>query len=312
MRPPRRGPLLFTLVLAVALPAAGAADPIAYGSRHGVNGPFSELWIWDLATGDATPVGVFGSGGFLVQHLALDLEGRLYGIDQDLRLVEVDPLTAGVTVIGPLDEPGPIFFRGLAFDACGRLWATGYTFQGEPGSSEVERWLFEIDPETGHLERLATGDDYEIFSLVGRGTRLWGQGVDGLVVVELEGLSVRTIGGGAAPGGVPLGLGFAADGVLWGTSAIPPPPITVPPGFGQYAFTLDRATGEPTLVTEQIPVPTGDFAILPPAGFCGGPSALPIPALGRSGAMALALLLAAAGMLWIARPWHRDCSLWRR
>jgi hypothetical protein len=284
------------VLLAVAPPATGAADPIAYGSNFPGE---TELITWDLAAGTFAVVGPMGLGDVPVRHFTFGPDGTLYGIDHEQgRLLTLDPLSGQATVVGPFDDPDPIVFGGFAADACGRLWATGSTSDGDPGC-EVDHWLFGIDPATGHLERLASGDSYELYGLAGRGEQLWGLVSDGLVRIDLHDLSVHEIGDSFL--GYPRGLGFAADGALWGSTWVPPPPITLPPNAGQYTLTVDLATGAPDIVGTWIPIPSGDFTIGPPLGNCFGGAPLAVPALGPLGVGALVLLLACGGLLMIAR-----------
>lgn len=229
-----------------------------------------------------------------IRHVAFGPDGTLYGIDRDLqRLVTLDPGTGQATVVGPFDDPGPIEFLGLAADACGRLWATGFELVDGPGSA-AEYWLVGIDPVTGHLERLATGDSYQIFSLAARGETLYGQGTAGLLLIDPHDLSVHEIGG--ASEGVPQGLAFAADGTLWGTSIEP----LLPGNLDHFAYTIDPESGERTVVTVGA-VPSSDFAIMPPTGRCLGVSPLEVPAAGPTGLAVLALLLALGAMVTLRR-----------
>lgn len=118
--------------------------------------------------------------------------------------------------------------------------------------------------------------------------------------IELHDLSVHGIGGSGFQG-TPRGLDFSADGMLWGTRFVPPPPISLPPYAGLFTYTVDLATGAIDGVGANVPIPSGGFAIASTPGACLGESPLAVPALGPLGTMALALLLAGGGLRMIAR-----------
>lgn len=172
-------------------------------------------------------------------------------------LIDVDPATGAGTLIGSLGSFGPV--SEIEFRADGVLF-------GATGAGSAN--LIVIDPATGGETLVGNhGQSGATNGLEFVGATLYGsffasggpaaQGGDGtpdtlLVTIDQADASLTVIG--TITGFFPVrGLAYdEATGTMYGVGtpvlAPPPPPATAPEGLGDVLFTVDLATGAPTVV----------------------------------------------------------------
>jgi hypothetical protein len=277
------GPGLRAIVLALSLsaPTAVYAEVLAWTTVSG------QLALLDLETGQAVEIGLLG---IQLGKLALDPSGTLYAIDlYQPRFVEVDTATGLATVVGDLGI-APFQPVGFTADACGRLWLTG-TATGTTN-------LYQVDPTTGQAT-LVVELASSVSGLTARGEELLG--MVSTPVTSVVRIDPAT---GAVSVELPLTGGsfgtFALDrtpeGDLWGF-AFPLVPIDPLPS---YIFRIGQDGTTEITYPPTVSFPYLGLAIGPPAGFCGSGEPPAVPAASPLGLVALAAVLAAAG-LWLRR-----------
>lgn len=277
------GPGLRAIVLALSLsaPTAVYAEVLAWTTVSG------QLALLDLETGQAVEIGLLG---IQLRKLALDPSGTLYAIDLNQpRFVEVDTATGLATVVGDLGI-APFQPVGFTADACGRLWLTG-TATGTTN-------LYQVDPTTGQATLVV-----ELASSV-RGLTARGEELLGMVSTPVTSVVRIDPATGAVSVELPLTGGsfgtFALDrtpeGDLWGF-AFPLIPIDPLPS---YIFRIGQDGTTEITYPPTVSFPYLGLAIGPPAGFCGSGEPPAVPAASPLGLVALAAVLAAAG-LWLRR-----------
>jgi hypothetical protein len=278
------GPGLRAIVLALSLSAPTAVYPevLAWTNASG------QLALLDLETGQADAIGPLGEK---VGKLALDPSGTLYAIDDfnnPPRFLEVDTATGLATVVGDLGI-APFQPVGFTADACGRLWLTG-TATGTTN-------LYQVDPTTGQAT-LVVELASSVSGLTARGEELLGMvSTPVTAVVRIDpatgAVSVELPLTGGSFG--PFALDRTPEGDLWGFGAVFVPIDPVPRG-------IFRIGPDGTHTFPYVPsvFPYLGLAIGPPAGFCGSGEPPAVPAASPLGLVALAAVLAAAG-LWLRR-----------
>lgn len=253
------------------------ADGVLFGTTGART---ANLITIDPATGAETLVGQHDPGAINGLEFVGD---TLYGsyFNSQARdgvapyfLVTVDQTDASLTTIGELEGYFPI--RGLAYDEeTATLYGVGIPLDlaGEPeGFSDV---LFTIDPATAATTAI---------------------GPTGFFLGALEFGPDGTLYGGTEGGG-----GGLSDGVSRAPAGWQSGEVRETVGGGAELVTIDLATGAGTAVG-----PTGFPAVsglsfVPPAEQGGGASVLEIPTASSLGLAALALLLAAAGLVAVRR-----------
>lgn len=256
----------------------------------------------DYSTGELTPIGPLGLPDLHSVALAFLPSGDLVAVAGSAgELLSVDPATGQATVIGPLGID-PVGFPDLAADACGRLWMLA--FPPENGGAG-EPLLFQIDPTTGAAEPKGTlplptagiaANGEQLYSLLEEHPT---EGVKRILLIDPETLAlveVTEVPHILVGSFVTFALDFdhQADLIDLGVFV---PGITAPPWPSVRRMSL---SGE--LELEASPA---DFrralAIAPPGGACFGGTALPIPAVSRSGLFVLALFIALGGAVLVWR-----------
>ncbi len=185
-------------------------------------GGTDHLWMIDLDSGLPTDMGPVGYGN--VEALAFAPNGTLYGIDAVREeLITIDLVTGAGSQVGYLgvEIDGP----GLAFDVLGNLWMVDNSTQN----------LYSVDPRSGHATIIGTLGQ-QVTGLAARGMQLFGLGGDGTNNL----VTINTATGAATPvgslGTVTVqngGLGFDAEGSLWGiTDTIPATVFNIDTGSG--------------------------------------------------------------------------------
>lgn len=296
------------------------AEPVGYvvNSDDPSDDAFSLVRV-DLATGDHT---VIGDTGYIdVEGLAFAPGGSLYAVDDATKtLLTIDPETGQATPVGSGDgnlglATGPEQGRdfGLTFDPDGTLWL----------SSDVTGEVWRVDPDTGELTPVVTassgtattsaGGDGKSHSssqphltgLASCGGPLYGISVSNgqnLYRMNRDPYEIQEVG----PLGAELefddgGLGFDADGTLWGiadryTYQEPGTSETTVLEEPSIIFTVDPDTGAATRTATTV-VGVESLAIASPGACAPGQGSHnpthPIPAHSGAG---LALLILALGL----------------
>ena len=231
------------------LPLCASADPIGYASGY------SDLYRVDMASGQATVVGVIGFND--VEGLAFAPDGTLFGVVDATAgtggaatdfLIRINPSSGQGTLVGPLglagQGPAGNLDYGLAFTCDGKLWA----------SSDTTGELWEVNRSSGSAHRVgATGQ--AISGLAASPDGLFGISVGAtpsLFRIDTTDASA-TLVGQLNVGGVvdDAGLDFASDGQLW--AVLDPEPAAVGPsravrvstelGRANLASTVNAAVG---------------------------------------------------------------------
>ena len=247
-----------TLVLAVSGIHANAGT-VAYGEA------FDTLYVIDLATRNATPIGAAGSwsGAAIanVEGLTYGPNGKLYAVSDTLlkALMTIDPATGLANVIGPLGggaglgDSGQGTFNvldlGLTFTCDGRLWlSSGFT-----GS------FWQVDPSTGATTKVGNLGA-TITGLTARGNQVFGAGSQddpNLYSINLttgQAIAVGPYGQGLNPI-TTASPGFDTTGKLWSVlDNVPPLPPTQTPQWSTLATISTK--GALTTVGD-ITAPTG-------------------------------------------------------
>lgn len=302
-----------TLVLAVSgIPAN--AGPTGYGEA------FDTLYAVELATRNATPIGVAGSWGGAsianVEGLTYSPNGKLYAVSDTLlkALVTIDPATGLASVIGPLGGSAglgdtgqgafDVLDLGLTFTCDGRLWlSSGYT-----GS------FWQVDPATGATTKIGNLGA-TITGLTARGNQVFGAGSQdspNLYSIDLtngQATSVGPYGQGLDPI-TTASPGFDTSGRLWSIlDNVPPLPPAQTPQWSTLATISSKgaltAVGDittptglkyPSNVTQLPYVGLKGLAITSPCSVAKTAALDPAPATSPASLLALALLvLFAAG-----------------
>lgn len=121
-----RQPWIAGLVVTVlAMSAAPGRAGVLWG-----NDDLGNLFTVDIPTGQAT---LIGNSGLVLNDIAWDAHGNLYGIDYDY-LYKINPADASVMQVGPIGSEQAV---ALVFDEHGTLWAAGSS-------------MLKLDPATGH------------------------------------------------------------------------------------------------------------------------------------------------------------------
>jgi hypothetical protein len=287
---------LFAGWMAVVAPAV--AQPAGVTITHEAEGPV--LQRVDLETGELDPIGPLGLPGRVIVAVAFLPSGELVGVDsaQD-ELVRIDPESGQGTVVGALGvdwnlEDNP---ADLAADACGRLWMI------RPALDQLSSELYRLDPLTGAAESHGTFSP-AVFGLAAAGETLYGiaeLGVEDPRLVSLDPLT-STVVEVAVIEGLSFfrtrSLDFRGDLELvdygWRFAPVPVPPLQT-----TVRFDLTGEVGH--VITHPSDPARLGLAVAPPPGQCVGGSPLPIPTASPLGLAALALGLAAAGALTLAR-----------
>jgi sugar lactone lactonase YvrE len=232
---------LVAIAASLSVIGSAGADPTGY-SANKVDQP--GFYAIDLATGAATLIGPMPQ----VNGLAFAPDGRLFGVVDTGTdsLVTIDPTTAAVTPIGPLNLPSgnDVLNTGLTFGADGRLWMSAGASTGQTSFNE---W-YELDPATGQalgagqvlLQGLVGDPNERVFALAARcdGAIFGMDGDEQLYQIDPDAALATAIGAPANAVTIPSGIDFASDGALWGIT------------FGANAdtnpsqvFRIDPATG---------------------------------------------------------------------
>lgn len=158
-----------------------APDGTVYGTNHDSD-QATELFTLDLATGNATIVGMIGSGQHDINGMTWRSDGVLAGIDRITNaLVTIDPSSAALGSVAVLDPIlGSVGGMTRAGDAV--YFTTSGPGAGPAGSNE----LYTID--------LFTGDHDLVGSL---SPTITGVGISGLAVPEPATLMLLIMGGAA-------------------------------------------------------------------------------------------------------------------
>ena len=280
--------LLLTLILIPV--SASAVTGFSVRSDEG-----DDLFMIDLETGDATPIGPTGFGD--IECLTFNLEGdTLYGVndDGDGLLVTCSPETGACSEVGSLGvEAGEC---GIAFDCDGNLFVSS-------GGGGEEAVFYSVNPETGQ----ATEIGFQGLNVRGLTARLG----DDLCPSGVFGLGVTSDTPDASLGCMDLvtgeyqeigplineelfcgGIDFDANGeVLWGIN-------DGEEGLSPDIFTIDPETGEATVITQTLDG-FESLAIAPP--FCEEPQITEIPTLSEWGLIAMAAILGIVGLIFANR-----------
>ncbi len=205
--------LCSALAAMLALPASGWAGGPQPGDLLGSTGQIGGSLIdVDPGTGAGTLIGSLGSLG-PVTEIEFRADGVLFGATGggSANLIVIDPATGGETLVGNHGQSGAT--NGLEFVGAtlyGSFFASGGPAQGGDGLPET--LLVTIDPTDASLTVIGT--------------------ITGFFPVR--------------------GLAYdEAAGTMYGigTPALaPPPPATAPEGLNDVLFTVDLATGAPTVV----------------------------------------------------------------
>jgi hypothetical protein len=298
-----------TLALAVSgIPAN--AGTVAYGEA------FDTLYVVDLTTRNASPIGVAGSWGGAtianVEGLTFSPNGKLYAVSDTLfkALMTIDPATGQASVIGPLGggaglgDSGQGTFDvldlGLTFTCDGRLWlSSGYT-----GS------FWQVDPATGATTRIGKLGA-TITGLTARGNQVFGAGSQdspNLYSIDLasgQATAVGPYGQGLNPI-TTASPGFDTSGKLWSVlDNVPPLPPTQTPQWSTLAtispkgalatvgdITTPTGIKYPSNVTQLPYVGLKGLAIASPCAVARTAVLDPAPATSPTGLAILMLLIA--------------------
>ena len=135
--------------------------------------------------------------GFVTPYgIAFDVDGTAYslnnwfdGVPEDCfsQLIKMDLETGATWPIGPVHD---INFAGPEFDACGNLWATGFTV-GPPEGGPIYVWgdsyLYRIDKNTGEKTQIGDTGHTEWMDLdFDSDGRLWGTFGNDLYIIDTE------------------------------------------------------------------------------------------------------------------------------
>ncbi len=213
----------------------------------------SHLYKIDLATGEATDIGIVSSKNIDVEGLALSSrDGMLYGASTQnpAGLVKIDPETADATFF-PVDQSVWRKVEGMAFDGSStHLFAVTdtspdklYSVSLEPGSEGETTLIGTLDIDAGlKIETIAihpvTGKAYVTAGKDDTVSKIFEIDLsDGSIIashwLQDGGLDVPNI----------EGLSFDSNGTLWGFQS-----------QGGGIFTIDPATGESTFVADSLGV----------------------------------------------------------
>lgn len=305
---PRARFLLAVGILTLPLLAgvANAAAPFAYASA------FRGLYRVDLATGEATQLGTYGSiGGRTVvdvEGLALMPDGTLFGVsDANKAVVRFAPGSSRVSSVASLDPSLTGFASldlGLAASCEGQLFM----------SADVHRKLWRLNPADGTVQLVAdlpaaiSGLTYRNGFLYGLAIASPGPEAQALYRIDPATGAATRLGTITTSRSIQdAGLDFDADGRLWATFDYNPPSSGSQADYSDLAR-LDPQTGAVLSRTAVSNVERfEDFeglAIAPPV--CspdgnGASPALPVPIGSRLGTALLALALLALGVLGARR-----------
>lgn len=287
MRPWPR--LLMAVVLLV--PAFAAAQPFGYVVDSDGVTTAHDLYRIDLSTGALTLLGpvrpAVGPTYVDVEGLALSPSGELYAVDDALDvLLRLDTSNGRATLVGPLGTsglgPAGNLDYGLAFTCDGRLWL----------SSDTLPRLWEVNLATG--EAIAPRDlPVGLTGLAGRGSLLYGMGIDGNLYRYSPSSGVATQVG---PLGIPAfddgGLDFDADGNLWAIAEY----IPSNPALPSRIYRVDAQTGAATFVANSKTGIEG-LAIAPPACLDRFNNAQTVPGPGPFALLLLVLTCAGLALV---------------
>lgn len=305
--------LTLLLLLSIAASASVCAETIGFGVNSRGNATDSKLvnalWRINLQNGDVDYVG--WTGYLDLEALAMDLDGTLYGADDESKtLVRVSKVTGIAVPVGGVTnrnnmglslQPGMDF--GMDFDCQGTAWVV----------SDVQQSLFQANMETGRLTRVGERGSLgaPITDIAIRGQRVYGIGVGltgsgspaapNLYRIDLDNATAELIGplGSAVSPYNNAGLAFDEDGTLW---AITDRRATPAGDFGSEILRIDPETGVAERVAETI-VGVESLAITTPAacdvdGDRGAPTdATPVSVLTPAWLVLLALLVLALGVV---------------
>jgi hypothetical protein len=294
MRPLRD--LLLAGLMAL-LPLSALAEPVGY-----VVG-FDRLYRVDLATGQATSIGLIGFRD--VEGLALDANGTLYGVADATAegggsltdfLVRINTASGEGTLIGPLSGlggagPGGNLDYGLTLTCDGRLWL----------SSDTTRQLWEVNPANA-VTRLVGNTAQTISGLAGLGNQLYGVSVESgpsLYSIDSNTAQATLIGALNVGGDVAdAGLDFDASGRLW--AALDPEPIELE---ASRFVRIDPITGAGTVVSTSSVAEVGmeGLAIAAPGACNAQPVPSEISSVPGPGLPLLALLAVVAAFVGLRR-----------
>ena len=207
---------LAAATLTLASGSAAAAETSAYAVG------FDTLFRIELATGQATRIGAFGTLGSPdaviadVEGIAFAPDGTLYGVsDSQKVLVRINLATGAATPVGalrqgdtPIASPTESLDFGLAFTCDGRMWL----------SSDSRSRLWEVSPLNGQV-RYVGETGARISGLAARGNEMVGIGVEGDSGIYRIDLATgrATLMTRLTPSAsfLDAGLDFDSDGRLW-------------------------------------------------------------------------------------------------
>lgn len=214
-----RHPLIPGLIV-TALAAAGVP---AHAGVLWANDDRGNLFTVDISTGQATLV---GNSGLVLNDIAWDAQGNLYGIDYDY-LYAIDPADASLTALGAIGEP----VVALVVDEAGTLWAAGSS-------------LLRLNPGTGHGTSFCDLGDFSAagdLALDIGGNLYVTTSVGYLLKIDRADASVTTVG--PIPDHDVYGFARNFDGTLYGIT------------WNNMLMTIDPLSGQGTYI-RQI---SGDF-----------------------------------------------------
>lgn len=295
-----------SLTLSLFASVAHAAAPFGYASA------FRGLYRVDLATGESTLLGTYGSIGGSdvvdIEALAMMPDGTLFGVsDANKAMVRFAPGSSRASIVASLD-PSLVGFAsldlGLAASCAGELFM----------SSDVQRKLWRLDASDGAVQLVAdlpaaiSGLTFRNGFLYGLAVASPGPEAQGLYRIDPATGAATRLGTITSSRSVQdAGLDFDADGRLWATFDYNPPSSGSQADFSDLAQ-LDPATGAVLSRTAISNVERfEDFeglAIAAPVCTPDGNGALtvlPVPVSSRFGTVLLALGLLALGVLGARR-----------
>lgn len=289
--------------------AAAMAAPIGY-SVNSDEPSGDRLHSIDLATGNATPIGIVQSGGITrldVEGLAFDAAGVLWGVDDES--LKLFPINLGNGQIASAQE---VDITGLVMNV-GNDFGMTFTCSGDLYVSSVSDqalYLLNLDGTATRIGSL--GANISSLAAIGNPARLYGLG-NGLVSdsgpldnrslyeIDTQTGAASLIGevGPAVADYLETGLSFDADGGLWALTDR----RNLSGDMGSQVLRLDLETGLATAVATTTVTGFESLAIAPP-GNCDGSTVAPenIPVLGASGKLIALLLLGLAGLAALRPP----------
>lgn len=267
-----RSALLTAVALILLLPSLNAQV-----TGYTPSGDRTQLLRIALPDGETEIVGSFNSGA--MSALAFAPDGRLYGIDyQGDRLMAIDTNTGAASPLLSLSADIPRS-TGMAFDACGNLWA-------KFGESNTDVPIHRVNLSNGDVEEFANDGSLNPY-LTAKGEVLY-------TITLLEVLQTDAVSGVTSlvvrSSTEIVVCEFDAIGRLWVLAG----EFGIQPLVAGFAV-LDLESGELHsfgALTIRFPA---SLAISPPGGVCAsqasGPPALQVPLLSGWGMSVLLLAL---------------------